>query len=215
VDATAGERERSTWETLMSVAASRLNIVLSKYFYVATVGCMAGLLNLTAMAVSMSTIMHPLVARSGADFSFSVPTSSLPILVIGALVLAGFIAAGMMLFAAFARTFKEGQSMITPFYLLIIMPAALLNQPDMEFSLGMAVIPVVNVVMMVREAIMGSSQLVPVILTLGSSLMAIGLCMMAARFVLQYEDVVMGSYSGSFATFFKERLLKRRRDAKE
>jgi sodium transport system permease protein len=214
VDATAGERERSTWETLMSVAATRLNIVLSKYLYVATVGCVAGLLNLTAMAVSMSTIMHPLVARSGGNFSFSVPTSSLPILVVGALVLAGFIAAGMMLFASFARTFKEGQSMITPFYLLIIMPAALLNQPDMEFSVGMAVIPVVNVVMMVREAIMGSFRLVQIILTIGSSVAVIGLCMITARLVLQYEDVVMGSYSGSFTTFFKERLLKRKKDPK-
>ena len=211
VDATAGERERSTWETLMSVAASRLNIVLSKYFYVATLGCLAGLLNLTAMTVSMSTIMRPLVARSGGNFSFSIPVSSLPILVVGALVLAGFIAAGMMLFAAFARTFKEGQSMITPFYLLIIMPAALLNQPDMEFSLGMAVIPVVNVVMLVREAIMGTCQAVPVILALGSSIVAIGLCMIAARYVLQYEDVIMGSYSGSFVTFFRERVLKRRK----
>jgi sodium transport system permease protein len=211
VDATAGERERSTWETLMSVSASRLSIVLSKYLYVATVGCVAGLLNLTAMAVSMSTIMRPLVTRSGADFSFSVPASSLPVLVLGALLLAGFIAAGMMLFAAFARTFKEGQSMITPFYLLIIMPAALLNQPDMEFSTVMAVIPVVNLVMMVRHAIMGSFQLVQGILTLGVSVVAIGLCMIAARHVLQYEDVVMGSYSGSFTTFFKERLLKRRK----
>ncbi|HSG49352.1 MAG TPA: ABC transporter permease subunit, partial [Longimicrobiales bacterium] len=38
VDTTAGERERSTWETLMTVAASRASVVTAKYLYVATLG---------------------------------------------------------------------------------------------------------------------------------------------------------------------------------
>ena len=39
IDTTAGERERSTWETTLTVAASRGSIIAAKYLYVATLGC--------------------------------------------------------------------------------------------------------------------------------------------------------------------------------
>jgi sodium transport system permease protein len=62
IDATAGERERGTWETLMSVSASRASIVTAKYLYVATFGFMAGVLNLAAMVLTMKPVLAPLLA---------------------------------------------------------------------------------------------------------------------------------------------------------
>ena len=44
IDCTAGEREKSTWETLMTVATSRVNIVAAKYLYVSTMAAVAGIL---------------------------------------------------------------------------------------------------------------------------------------------------------------------------
>ena len=41
IDSTAGERERSTWETLMTVSAPRSSVILAKYLYVATLGILA------------------------------------------------------------------------------------------------------------------------------------------------------------------------------
>ena len=117
VDATAGERERNTWETLMSLAVSRGSIVTAKYLYVATMGCVAGLLNMAAMALSMRPMLSPLLAEAGETLDFSVSPGAALVGVLAALLLAGFVAAGMMIFASFARTFKDGQSMITPFYL--------------------------------------------------------------------------------------------------
>src|SRR5690606_11552643 len=52
IDATAGERERSTWETTMTVAASRGSILTGKYLYVATMGTAAGLLNVAAVGLT-------------------------------------------------------------------------------------------------------------------------------------------------------------------
>ena len=65
VDAMAGERERNTWETLMSSAASRLSVVTAKYLYVASLGGLAGLLNLLAIAGDLRPIFAPLLARAG------------------------------------------------------------------------------------------------------------------------------------------------------
>jgi sodium transport system permease protein len=211
VDATAGERERGTWETLMSVAASRTSIVTAKYLYVATFGCVAGTLNLAAVTLTMRPVLAPLLARTGGRVEFSVPLAALPILVLSALLLAGFVAAGMMLFASFARTFREGQSMITPFYLLILLPVLFLGTPGIQFSLALAAAPVVNVTMMVREAVTGVFHWPLIGVTIAVSLAAVAACLYAATFIFRFEDVVIGSYSGGLAGFVRERVLGRRR----
>ncbi len=208
VDATAGERERNTWETLMTVAASRGSIVTAKYLYVATVGGVAGLLNLTAMTVSMKPILAPLLATTGEVLEFSMPLGAVPVLAAAAVLLAGFVAAGMMIFASFARTFKEGQSMITPFYMVIMIPVMFLQVPGLEFSFLLAAIPVVNVSMMVREAISGTFHWPQIGVTIAVSLAVIAASLRLATFILRFEDVMIGSYGGRLATFVRERVLK-------
>jgi sodium transport system permease protein len=208
VDATAGERERNTWETLMSTAASRVSIVTAKYLYVTTLGGLAGVLNLTAMALTMKPIFAPLMAKVGDVINFAVPLVAAPVLMLAALLLAGFIAAGMMIFAAFARTFKEGQAMITPFYMLVILPVVFLQTPGLKFTLPLAFVPVVNVTLMVRAAVSGSFPLLQIGVTLAVSLALIGLCVRLAAFILRFEDVMLGSYGGSLKRFLKERVLR-------
>jgi len=209
VDSTAGERERNTWETLASVAASRGSVVVAKYLYVASFGCVAGILNLASMTFSMRAVLAPLVARSGEALEFKVPLLALPVMALGAVLLSLFVAAGMMIFASFARTFKEGQSMITPFYMLILVPVMFLQVPGLEFSLPLAFIPVINVTMMVREAIGGTFHWLQIGVTVVMEAATVAAFLWVAATILRFEDVVIGSYSGSFATFVKQRLLKR------
>jgi sodium transport system permease protein len=214
IDATAGERERSTWETLMTVAAPRSAIVVAKYLVVTSFGLLAGVLNLTAMTVTMKPVLRPLLERAGETMEFSMPLAALPVLAAGATLFAAFVAAGMMVFAAFARTFKEGQSMVTPFYMLILLPAMFLQVPGLQFSLPLALVPVVNVTMMVREAITGTFHAPQIAVTVLSSAALIAAALALATAVLRYEDVVVGSYGGSLNTLFKERLLARRKDGR-
>lgn len=210
VDATAGERERNTWETTMTLAVPRLAVVVAKYFYVALFGCVAGILNVAAMTASMGAILAPLVKGTGEELEFAVPLGAIPVLAVGALLLALFVAAGMMIFAAFARTFKEGQSMITPFYMLVLLPVMFLQVPGLEFTLPLALIPVVNVTMMVREAVSGVYHWLPMAVTVAVSALTIAGCLRLAAAILAFEDVVTGSYSGSLGGFVKERVLRRR-----
>jgi sodium transport system permease protein len=116
----------------------------------------------------------------------------------------------MMIFASFARTFKDGQSMVTPFYMLILLPVMFLQVPGIEFTLPLAFIPVVNVTMMVREAVSGTFHWLQIGVTLVVSAAVIMGCLALATTILRFEDVVIGSYGGSFNTFLKERVLKRR-----
>src|SRR5262249_16975531 len=210
VDATAGERERSTWETLMSTAASRLSVVTAKYLYVASLGAFAGALNLVAVILTVKPIFGPLFAQPGRSIDYTIPMAALPVALTAGLLLAGFIAAGMMIFAAFARTFKEGQSMITPFYMLILIPVVFLQAPGLQFSLALACVPIVNLTLMIREVLTGTFHWPAIGVSLLVSLTLIGLCLLLASYVLQFEDVITGSYGGSFGRFLKERVLRGR-----
>jgi len=216
IDATAGERERSTWETLMTVAAPRSSVAVAKYLYVATFGMMGGLLNLGALVLSLQWILSPLAgAEARALASTGIPLSALPVVGVGAALLGLFVAAGMIVFAVFARSFKEGQSMIMPFYLLLIAPALFLQDPEMEFTMGLALTPVANVVMLIREAIMGSYSPAQGAATLGSMALVVVLAIAFAQWVMSNEDVMMGSAEGGLGSFLKRRFGRRKSGGQE
>ncbi len=212
IDATAGEREKSTWETLMTTATARNNIVIAKYLYVATMTAAAGFLNVGAMLLSARTVIAPILGEERLqDFSFGLPLSAVPLVLIITLLLALFIAAGMMLLASFARTFKEGQSLVSPLYMAIFLPVLFLQFPGIKFTPMLAMIPVINVVMVFREAIVGVYQWRLIATTLAVELGCVILAIRLATTVLRYEDFMIGSYDGSFGKFFKERILGRKK----
>jgi sodium transport system permease protein len=213
IDSTAGERERSTWETLMTVSASRLSVVTAKYFYVATLGILAGVLNLTAIFVSLGAIIAPLLADAGAGadvFQFSLPLMALPVMIVAAIALALFFAAAMMILAAFARTFKDGQAMVTPVYWLALLPILLGQQTDQTLTPVIAAIPVANAAMMIRDAINGIFLWPLIAETLAVLLVMVAVCLLVARAVLRFEDLLLGSFDGSFWRFARDRLLRKK-----
>ncbi|MFO1476392.1 MAG: ABC transporter permease subunit [Verrucomicrobiota bacterium] len=209
VDSTAGERERNTWETLMSTAAGRGNIVAAKYLYVTTMGGMAGMLNITALALTMKPILAPLLAKAGDFIQVSLPLPALPVALVAAVLLAGFVSAMMMIFAVFARTFREGQAMITPFYLLTMLPAVFLQMPGMQFTLKSAWLPIVNVTLMVRAAVSGEFPAGPILLTVAVSLALIAGCLLLATRILRNEDVITGNFSGGLNRFVQQQFFRR------
>jgi sodium transport system permease protein len=211
IDSTAGERERHTWETLMTVSASRLSVVTSKYLYVATLGVCAGTLNVLAMFFSIGAVMRPLFQSEGAvDVQFTFPVLAVPVMLAGAVVLGLFFAAAMMILAAFARTFKEGQGMITPVFWLVLLPVILGSSQDRTLTPVLALVPVANVAQMMKDAIKGIYLWPLIVETLVVELWLVVACLMLARFVLRFEDFLLGSYDGSLWRFLRERWGKGR-----
>jgi sodium transport system permease protein len=206
VDATAGEHERGTWETTLTLAASRFSIVTAKYLYVTTLGFIAGVLNLTAMGLSMGSVLAPLLAGEGEQVGFRMPWTTLPWLLLGALLLAASVAAAMMMVAVFARTFREGQALVMPVYLMSLLPVLFLGREGLEFTLGMAAIPVVNVAMLVREALGGSLPWGPTALTFAVQGALIAVLLALASRVIRHEDVLTGSFTGGPLAFLRQRL---------
>lgn len=205
VDTTAGERERSTWETTLTVSAPRSSVIAAKYLSVATLGVVAGVLNVLALFLSMGAVVRPLMAESG-DISFSLPLLSIPVMIAGACALALFFAAAMMLLASFARTFKDGQAMIQPVYWLVFLPVLLGNQTDRTLTPTIASIPVANVSMMIRDSINGVFLWPLIAQTLLVTLATVAVLLLVAQYILRFEDFLLGSFDGSFWRFVRARL---------
>ena len=209
IDTTAGERERSTWETLMTASVSRTGIVVGKYLHVATLGFLAGLLNVIAVFASIGAIIEPLLAGRGETVAFEMPLLAVPIMLAGAVSLALFFGAAMMILASFARTFKDGQALVTPVFWLALLPLALGQQSDQSLTPFLAAVPVAGVAMMVRDAVGGVFLWPFIAITLVTQLVAVAGCLLLARAILRFEDFVIGAYDGSFFRFVRERLLGR------
>ena len=97
--------------------------------------------------------------------------------------------------------------MITPFYMLILIPVVFLQAPGLQFSLSMACVPIVNLTLMIREVLTGTFRWPAICVSFLVSLALIALFLRFAAYILQFEDVVTGSYGGSFVRFFRERVL--------
>ena len=214
IDATAGERERSTIETLLAASAPRGSVALAKYLYVATFGVAGGLLNLTSLTLSLRWILRPGAGESAAALAAGgIPLSALPVIGIGMLLMALLVSALMLAFAAFARTFKEGQSMLGPVYLLLLLPASLLQSPDVGLTPQLALVPGANVVLLIREAITGALRPGPALIAAGSTAFFTLLALFLARAVLRNEDVVLTGGEGGLPAFLRRTLRRPSRRA--
>jgi hypothetical protein len=100
--------------------------------------------------------------------------------------------------------------MVSPFYLAVILPVSFLQTPDLELTTRLALVPVVNVALMFRDAIGGVYRWPLVLLTIAVEGLSIVACLALARQILRFEEVVVGSFSGTLVTFARARLAWRR-----
>src|SRR5690606_3797657 len=99
---------------------------------------------------------------------------------------------GMLILASFARTFKEGQSLVGPFYIAVFLPLLFLQAPDLELTPALALVPVVNVALMFREACAGIYQWDLIGITIAVEILSIAAALAVAVRILAHEDVVAG-----------------------
>lgn len=151
IDVTAGERERGTLETLMAAPVPRLSLLFSKYIAVLTVALFTATANLVSMTVT-------LVATDLGETVFGEAglTAGLVAQVFALLILfATFFSAILLAITSFARSFKEAQSYLIPIMLLALAPGMMSLMPDLEFTVTLAVTPLVNIVLLARDIFEG------------------------------------------------------------
>ena len=157
VDVCAGEKERGTFETILSSPANRAEIAWGKLLTVTTFSSATALLNLASLTITALFVTHRMGgAAVGSWGQLGLPPWScwlwIP-LVIAPIAL--FLSAASLAAAAFARSSKEGQYYLVPL-IMISMPMMMLTLvPSAHLELGTSLIPVTGMMLLMRGLIEG------------------------------------------------------------
>lgn len=156
IDTTAGERERGTLETLLTLPITNQELVMSKFLTVATIGVASALLNMISMG-GLGVYLYSItkdVMGTGEGVKL---VSFVPALLIGILCVLAFavlISALSMCFCVFAKTYKEANNYITPLMLVVMFASFVGLMPNVELTRNMALVPVANVCLLVRDLLL-------------------------------------------------------------
>jgi sodium transport system permease protein len=151
LDSTAGERERHTLESLLLTPAPRSRILLGKIAAVTTISLVAAVVAIASMFVAITQIKN-----SGIRVSLN--PIAIPVMVWVAILIAGSFSALTLALGTLARSFRQGQAYVTPLYFITIFPASIvLFIPDFNPSLAYYLIPILNAVLVLRDAIVHDS----------------------------------------------------------
>ncbi len=189
IDLTAGEKERGTLETLLVSPVGRGEMVLGKFLTVMTTSLVTTCLVLLSTVFTISgglTFGSAMGENAGISFNF--------IHIAGALVmvtpLTAFFSALLLTIALFAKSYKEAQSYISPLMLAVILPAMVSILPGIELSPKLLLIPVLNVAMMLKEALLGRYDMSMIAITFMSSAVYAGIAIWIAFRQFHRESVL-------------------------
>ena len=158
IDLCAGEKERGTFETLLSSPAKRSEIAIGKLMTVISFSMATALLNLLSMAFTGLFVYSRLTGGMGGLAMGPPPLSALLWLVIALIPISGLFSAVALAAAAFARSSKEGQYYLVPL-MMISMPLMMIPMlPAAKLDLGTSLIPVSGLMLLLRGLIEGQYE---------------------------------------------------------
>lgn len=186
IDMTAGERERGTLEALLGLPCSRMELLFGKWLAVATITGVGVLLQVAGLLFAIGYL-----ASSDLISAPTISLAALMLLIVAVLLFAIMVVAFELALAMRSHSVKEAGSILGPALLLILFPALftqVINLDGIE-SFWFA-IPVVNVLLALRELLMNRIVGTHIVIWLVSStLYALGAAFYAAR-QFKREDIV-------------------------
>jgi len=193
IDAVCGEKERGTLETLLSIPATRFEILGGKYAAVLSMSLASVLANFVSLSLTMLALTR-LLETAGAEtaLDLSVPPAALALFLPALVPLAAFFSAVCLGVAAFARSTREGQYYLGPLYAAVLPLAAVALSPAGELTWATAVVPVLSVALFLKAAMLGT-------LSAGPALLAVGLTCLYAWQALRWAGRVFSREEVLFA----------------
>lgn len=152
MDSIAGEKERGSLETLLTTAASRVEIVSAKQLAVLVVALLITLIQVLNLLCYVSFQ----VIRLTEDFSIALSPVTVAIVFILFVPVAAFTSSVLLMISAYAKSYKETQFYFFPVFLTIsvLMASALL--PGISLQSAIVLVPLANVSVAVREIFVGT-----------------------------------------------------------
>jgi sodium transport system permease protein len=195
IDMTAGEKERKTMEALLASPASRQEIVLGKNLAAMTAIFITAILTLGSMAYSLKSSNLGSKSPEMQEMMRELPLDahSLTLIAITLIPVAMFAASAMFAIALFARSYKEGQSYLTPLLMVVIFPALLGGLSGLAMTPALCLIPIFNASQMIRGILLGDATMTNFAMTTAANLVYAAIAFVIATRTFQKESVLFRS----------------------
>ena len=208
IDLTAGEKERGTFETLLSTPISSFDILGGKFLAVFVLAMLTGLTNLASMVGTFAFQLSQLQSEASVS-EIHIPAYSVVVIVLALIPLAFFISAIMMSIAVYAKSFQEAQSLLTPFLLILLFPAALAAIPGFHLSVTMQLVPIANFALLFKDLVTQKVSAQPIVMVLLSTTVYACLALYVAARIFRREDVVLSQEHGLPLTLRRSQFVKK------
>ena len=172
IDTTAGEKERGSLSSLLVNQVSRSSIALGKIGFVVASSLLNSIASFAGLLIAFS-----LSAGLFGSGAFAGTIALTPLSVVNLLLVlltgSGLAATLLVLLGSFAGSLKEAQGYIGPVYILVIVIGVVTMNMDPSQSLGLYLVPVLNVIFSLKAIILSQATLSALLLTLGSNIVFI------------------------------------------
>jgi sodium transport system permease protein len=195
IDMTAGEKERRTMEALLASPASRQEIVLGKNFAAMTAIFITAILTLGSMVYSLKGSNLASKSPEVQEMMRTIPLDphTVTLIALTLIPLAMFAAALMFAIAIFARSYKEGQSYLTPLVFVVIFPALMGGMSGFEMTPALCLIPIFNASQMIRGILLGDVSTANFAITTAANLVYAAVAYVIATRQFENENVLFRS----------------------
>ena len=211
IDTTAGERERGTLETLLTLPVTNSEIIVSKFLVVGTIGIISALLNVISL-IGVGVYMYS-VARSynggfsgGVDIAKFIPALLIVILCVFAFAI--FMSAITMCVTAFAKTYKEANNYITPLSLVVMFASFIGFIPNIKLTEKAALIPVANITLLIRDMLSFKYDATVVLLVLLSNVLYGFFAIWVLGRIYNSESILFGESAAGVQIFERRKNIK-------
>lgn len=204
IDTTAGERERGTLETILTLPVTNRQLIVSKFLTVAVIGMISAMLNIVSMggiAVYMYKIFDMQTDAADIDMAKFYPAILVGILAILAFSL--FISAVTMCVTSFAKSYKEANNYIMPLMLVVMFTGYIGFIPNIELTRTMAIIPVANICLLIKNILVLKIDYMIIAVVLISNIAYAVFAILFLSKIYDSELILFGDGRGSMQLFEK------------
>lgn len=174
-DATAGEKERGTLETLLTFPVRSKDIILGKFLSVSISSIITGVLGFILALISLWFVNDKVKIYEGINLIPSLETNIITILII---ILYSILISGLCIaIASKAKSFKEAQSALSPITMISCFPGLIAFMLELKTTNILAAIPFINYVQIFCDVNSGNINYLHITLMFATTIIFIGIVM--------------------------------------
>lgn len=172
-DATAGEKERGTLETLLTFPIKSRDIILGKFLSVTLSSIITGLISLILMLISLSFANDLFTIYKDINLLPSLMSIIFSIITI---IAYSFLISGLCIaLASTSKTFKEAQSTLTPLTFISFFPSMIAFMIEIKTTAILSLVPFLNFTLIFTDIVNKNINYLHIFLMLLSSFIFIAL----------------------------------------